>query len=105
MTVERPPRQVERELWQMALEAITNAEKHAKASTLDVSYTARDGRVALRVSDDGIGLNHGDQRADRYGMIGMRERAEGIGATMRVDSPDSGGTTITVVLDQTGTER
>ena len=103
--VERPPRQVERELWQMALEAITNAEKHAKASTLDVSYTARDGRVVLRVSDDGIGLNHGEQRADRYGMIGMRERAEGIGASLRVDSPDSGGTTITVVLEQAGTER
>lgn len=102
---ERPPRQVERELWQMALEAITNAEKHARASTLDVGYTARDGRVVLRVSDDGIGLNHGELRADRYGMIGMRERAEGIGATLRVDSPDSGGTTITVVLDQTGTER
>ena len=29
----------------------------------------------------------------------------GIGATLRVDSPDSGGTTITVALDQTGTDR
>jgi signal transduction histidine kinase len=70
-----------------------------------VTYISHPDRLLLQVSDDGIGLNNGPRRADRYGMIGMRERAEGIGATLRVDSPNSGGTTITVVLDQTGTER
>ena len=95
----RPPRQVERELWQMALEAITNAEKHAKATTLFVTYLAKDGHVELRVADDGIGLNPDLQRADGYGMIGMRERAEGIRATLRVESPNSGGTAVTVRYD------
>ncbi len=95
----RPPRQVERELWQITLEAITNVEKHAQATTVRVFLTARDGRVVLQILDDGIGLNTTSPRADRYGMVGMRERAEGIGATLRVDAPTGGGTSVTVTLD------
>ena len=94
----RPPRQVERELWQIALEAVTNVEKHARASQVWVEYHAHDGLIVLRVVDDGVGLNTAAPRADRYGMVGMRERAEGIGATMRIDSPSSGGLAITVTL-------
>ncbi len=99
-TTFRPPRQVERELWQITLEAITNVEKHAQASAVKVTFIARDGRVVLRIDDDGIGLNTSVPRADRYGMVGMRERAEGIGASVRVDSPTTGGTSVTVTLDR-----
>jgi signal transduction histidine kinase len=100
----RPPRQVERELWQIALEAITNVEKHAQATTVRVSFTARENRAVLRISDDGIGLNTSAPRADRYGMVGMRERAEGIGASLRVESPASGGTSVTVTFDRVGSD-
>ncbi|MTA11556.1 MAG: GAF domain-containing protein [Actinobacteria bacterium] len=95
----RPPRQVERELWQIALEAITNVERHAQATTVRVTYLSHPDRVLLQVSDDGIGLNNGPRRADRYGMIGMRERTHGIGASLRVESTPGGGTTIAVELD------
>ena len=100
----RPPRQVERELWQIALEAITNVEKHAQATTVRVAFTARENRAVLRISDDGIGLNTSAPRADRYGMVGMRERAEGIGASLRVESPASGGTSVTVTFDRVGSD-
>jgi len=95
----RPPRQVERELWQIALEAITNVERHAQATTVRVTYLSHPDRVFLQVSDDGIGLNNGPRRADRYGMVGMRERTHGIGASLRVEPTPGGGTTITVELD------
>lgn len=95
----RPPRQVERELWQIALEAITNVERHAQASKVTVTYISHPDRVLLQVSDDGIGLNNGPRRADRYGMIGMRERTHGIGASLRVEPTPGGGTTITVELE------
>lgn len=95
----RPPRNTERELWQIALEAITNVEKHAHASLVTVRYTARPGHVSLTVADDGVGLNTGGGRADRYGMIGMRERAEAIGAVLHVDSPATGGTRVSIELD------
>ena len=95
----RPPRQVERELWQVALEAITNVERHAQASTVRVTYISHRDRVFLQVSDDGIGLNNSPRRADRYGMVGMRERTHGIGASLRVEPTPGGGTTISVELD------
>jgi signal transduction histidine kinase len=95
----RPPRQVERELWQIALEAITNVERHARASKVTVTYVSHPDRVLLQISDDGIGLNNGPRRADRYGMIGMRERTHGIGASLRVEPTPGGGTTITVELE------
>lgn len=95
----RPPHRVERELWQIALEAITNVERHARAATVTVAYVAHDGRVRLSVTDDGVGLNTVASAADRYGMVGMRERAEAIGATLRVDSAPGRGTTVAVELE------
>ncbi|MCU1361860.1 MAG: sensor signal transduction histidine kinase [Ilumatobacteraceae bacterium] len=96
----RPTRNTERELWQIALEALTNVEKHARASLVTVRYATRPGHASLSVRDDGIGLNTGSGRADRYGMIGMRERAEAIGAVLRVESPPEGGTVVTVELSE-----
>ena len=90
----------QRELWQIALEAITNVEKHARANLVTVRYSARPGHASLSVRDDGIGLNTGAGRADRYGMIGMRERAEAIGAVLRIESPPEGGTRVTVELNE-----
>lgn len=81
----RPPRPVERELWQLALEAITNVERHANAAVVHVEYRAVDGAVFLRIDDDGVGLNTTAPATDRYGMVGMRERAERIGATLRYE--------------------
>jgi signal transduction histidine kinase len=98
----RPPRQVERELWQIALEAITNVERHARATRLEVTYTAIDGLVRLEVLDDGIGLNTDASGTDRYGMVGMRERTESIGATLRVTSAPDRGTRIVVELHTDG---
>jgi signal transduction histidine kinase len=99
---ERPPVAVERELWRIALEAMTNVERHGRADVLSVRYRADDDRVVLAVSDDGVGFNLGDRRADRYGMTGMRERADTIGAVVRVDSSPGAGTTVTVELDRLG---
>jgi signal transduction histidine kinase len=96
----RPTRNTERELWQIALEAITNVEKHARATLVTVRYATRPGQVSLSVRDNGIGLNTTAGRADRYGMIGMRERAEAIGAVLRVESPSEGGTVVTVELTE-----
>lgn len=95
----RPPRPIERELWRIAVEALTNVERHARADVVSVTYRADDSVVLLRVHDDGVGFNPGTRRADSYGMVGMRERAETIGATLRVESTAGAGTAVTVELD------
>jgi signal transduction histidine kinase len=96
----RPPIAVERELWRIALEAMTNVERHGRADVLSVSYRADEARVVLEIRDDGVGFNPTDRRADSYGMTGMRERADTIGAIVRVESTVGAGSTITVELDR-----
>jgi signal transduction histidine kinase len=103
---ERLPAGTERELWRLALEAITNVERHAAASEVSVRLHVEPTRALLTVSDNGVGLNPSGIAADRYGMIGMRERAAAIGAVIRFESaPGTGtgtgtGTTVTVSLDR-----
>jgi signal transduction histidine kinase len=91
----------ERELWRLALEAITNVERHARATTVAVRYDVTTEQATLAIADDGIGLNPTAIAADRYGMIGMRERAAAIGAVIRFESSPGRGTTVTVTIDRT----
>ena len=95
----RPPRRQEHELWQIALEALTNVERHARATHVSVEYSVVAGRVRLRVADDGDGVGTRSAPTDRYGMVGMRERADSIGARLRIGPNGARGTAVTVELD------
>jgi signal transduction histidine kinase len=89
----------ERELWRIAKEAVMNAERHSKASNLSIKWRC-DGKTAeLEVADDGVGFDRRRGREDSYGMVGMRERATTIGATLEIRSARGAGTTVRVVLD------
>jgi signal transduction histidine kinase len=91
----RLPVRQERELWRIAQEAVTNASRHAGASTIRVRWRREDGCPVLEVSDDGAGLPEGAaSRLDSYGIQGMRERAGAIGATLEVESAAGRGTTV-----------
>jgi signal transduction histidine kinase len=56
-------------------------------------------RVLLRIRDDGVGFDPNVEASDRYGLIGMRERAKEIGADIDILSTDGLGTTVTVTWD------
>ncbi len=76
-------------VYRICCEAITNALRHADATTIDVSIEARDGVLRLRVVDDGRGLSdvgshHGT------GLLAMENRAATIGARLGVASSDVG---------------
>ncbi len=90
----RLPLLQERELWQIAHEAVVNVEHHAQARRIGVRWEC-DGRAALlEVVDDGRGFVTGRAgRRDSYGITGMRERADAIGATFEILS-GPGGTTV-----------
>lgn len=89
----------ERELWRVAQEAVTNVERHARATQITITWRC-DGRDAvLEVADDGIGFPIGTAgRLDSYGILGMRERAASIGATLTVDSEPGKGTRVRCAL-------
>jgi signal transduction histidine kinase len=90
----------ERDLWQIVREAILNAERHSKAKHLEVVARQTNGRVILSVRDDGVGLNAASARPDSYGLIGMRERAERLGADLTVRSLEAGGTEVRIDLSE-----
>jgi signal transduction histidine kinase len=76
-------------------EMLTNAAKHAQASTVHVDVRGADGFLQVSVRDDGVG---GADPARGSGLVGLRDRVEALGGTMAVQSPKDGGTAIEVAL-------
>ena len=97
----RLPLPIEREMWRIAQEAVTNAERHSGAETVRVRWHCTGGSAALEVVDDGGGM--ADTRAVKpgsYGLLGMRERADAIGASLEISSAVGEGTTVRCLLEQ-----
>jgi len=96
----RLPLVQERELWRIAQEAISNVERHAQASHIRVRWRC-DGRSAqLTVADDGRGFAvEAPRRDDSFGLTGMQERADSIGATLHVESEPYVGTLVECQVD------
>ncbi|MFG1704381.1 histidine kinase [Nonomuraea sp. M3C6] len=90
---------VELVLYRIAQESLTNVARHAHATRAELSLATEDGRLTLRVSDNGRGgaLHEG------AGIRGMRERALLIGANLTVDSPPGEGTRVRLVIPDGGT--
>lgn len=89
----------EREIWHIAREALINVERHARATSVSITWISTPAHALLTISDDGIGLATNSARADSYGMVGMHERAASIGAQLTTES-SPGGTVVRVGLRQ-----
>jgi signal transduction histidine kinase len=76
-------------------EALTNVAKHADASVVQVDVDRDDGLVRLAVRDDGVG---GADPARGSGLIGIKDRVESTGGTLRVESRTGQGTSLLVEL-------
>ena len=63
-----------------------------------VKLAAAGTRLELSIEDNGIGFDPLLQRPDHYGIIGLREQAELIGAELQIDSRPGEGTKLTVLL-------
>jgi len=79
----------------VASEALASAAKHSEASRIDVSLERRDGSLVLSVRDDGVG---GADAARGSGLVGLADRAEALGGSIRVYSRPGRGTRITAAL-------
>ena len=97
----RLPRQVEQELWRIFQEALTNVERHADASSVHVTWDCSDRNARLLVADDGAGMDPARPNPERYGLVGIRERADAIGARVRFESALGSGTTVLIELEAT----
>ena len=89
----------EREMWRIAQEALTNVERHAHARKVRIVWRCNGASAALEVLDDGVGFPEGRSgRLDSYGIVGMRERASSIGATLELVSAHNRGTRVRCLL-------
>jgi len=82
-------------LLRIAAEAVSNAVRHGGATRIDARLAAAP--LALTVTDDGRGFDAASAgRPGGFGLTSMRERADGVGAMLTVDSEPGKGTTVRV---------
>ncbi|GBL45588.1 sensor histidine kinase [Sulfuriferula multivorans] len=87
-------------LFRIVEEALRNVECHAMASLVRVSLRdAADRRLELSIEDDGVGFDSSASHPGHYGLVGLREQAQLIGAELSVQSAPHAGTTLRLALD------
>ena len=93
---DRLPSETETTLYRIAQEALTNVAKHSRATSVDVILERRGDQVVLIVEDNGVGFDPGrtSTRRPGFGLLGMRERAALVGATLQIESQPGKGTTV-----------
>jgi signal transduction histidine kinase len=89
---ERLPAEVEVTAYFVACEALANAVKHARASSVTVRVAHTDNRLVISVEDDGAG---GADPARGTGLRGLVDRVEAHGGKLQVDSSPGRGTRVT----------
>ncbi len=90
---------VEAQLLRIIQEALSNVRKHARASSVQVSFMAKDGSAQITVQDDGQGFEPGtwdDASGNHVGLRVMRERAEEVGGNLSIQSGIGQGTVVVV---------
>ena len=89
------PDEVEVAAYYVAAEALTNAAKHARAAVVQMDVTTDDGTLTLMVRDDGVG---GADPGGGSGLVGLQDRVEALGGTIKIDSSAGSGTCVVVTL-------
>src|SRR5262245_19825509 len=79
----------------VASESLANAAKHSDASRIDLSLEQRDGSLVLSVCDDGVG---GADAGRGSGLVGLADRVEALGGSIRVSSRPREGTQVTAEI-------
>ena len=84
-------------------EALGNARKYAQADHIDLRFWREGELFIVQVQDDGVGFDV-DAVSSSYsqrgslGLVNMRERAERINGSLRIESTPGTGTTVTMVI-------
>jgi signal transduction histidine kinase len=84
---------VEIAVYYVAAEALANCAKHARASVVRISARVSPDLLYLSIDDDGIG---GADRTKGSGLVGLIDRIEAFGGTVKITSPEGRGTTLEI---------
>jgi PAS domain S-box-containing protein len=93
------------QLFRILQEAFSNARKHAQTDCVRASFELEDSLLRVRIQDNGVGFDP-DRAAEpgsgHYGLRFMRERAEQLGGSLRVESAPGEGTCVEVTVPVNG---
>ena len=87
-------------LYRIAQEAVHNAAKHGQAKHVMIDLSAVNGKVTLRVKDDGVGFQQSLAVEKGIGLRIMRYRASIIGGRLEIQRGDDGGTIVTCSIQR-----
>jgi signal transduction histidine kinase len=85
---------IEASAYFIVAEALTNAVKHAQATTAEVTAAVADGVLRLEIRDDGVG----GADPNGHGLVGISDRVAALEGRLRIESPRGAGTSVTVEL-------
>jgi two-component system CheB/CheR fusion protein len=101
----RLPPDTESNLMRLCQEALANARRHARASSIRVALVFGPQQVELRVEDDGQGFDPSQQpHPHGFGFLSMTERAKRMGGQLIIDSQPGQGTRVVVLVPVVGPE-
>ncbi len=94
----RLPAPIEAAAYYVCAESVTNAVKHAHAGGVWLRVVDDGSSLTVTVRDDGVGGACIECQDEATGLVGLVDRVETLGGTLRVVSPDGAGTTLTAVF-------
>lgn len=90
------PKSIEDHLFRMIQEGLSNALRHAEASTIKIQLYEKNHDLYVHLRDNGQGFDMTDEKKSSYGLNTMQERCEEIGGTMKITSQRGEGTALDV---------
>lgn len=92
------PVRIEAGVYRIVQEALNNVVQHADAEHVTVALVATPDEVQVRVADDGCGFDPEQVSDDRYGLVGLNERARLLGGTLELQTSPGQGTQLVVTV-------
>jgi two-component system sensor histidine kinase UhpB len=91
---------IETVIYRISQEAITNVARHAKTDQVCVCLSFQPDQIRLRIIDQGVGFNQNltANSPHGWGLAGMKERVESVSGIFNIVSPNTGGTSIDVLI-------
>lgn len=85
-------------LYRILQESLTNVARHSQAKKVTVKLQKTDNQLILTVEDDGIGFDEAKRNKKTLGLVGARERAEGLGGSYSIQGFPGQGTRVQVAI-------
>lgn len=94
--------EVKRHLTRIAAEGLNNVARHAQASRAQLTLRETAAGLTMTITDDGVGFQpeRTSGKPGHYGLVGIRERAALLGASLQIDSQPGQGTALEITIPQ-----